>query len=118
MLSIAEKIPAAILRLIVSFKRTTPINTAIKRLIFAIGTTLERGPLSSARKNRIVATAAMIPPNMLYFKLPISILRSLFVIKYAPRMICARNWNVIKTIEEATGLLLPEDNLIKNCITP
>jgi len=24
----------------------------------------------------------------------------------------------IKTIEEATGLLLPEDNLIKNCITP
>jgi hypothetical protein len=41
-----------------------------------------------------------------------------FEIKYAPRMICARNCAEIKNIDDAMGLPAPEATLMKKTIIP
>jgi len=66
MLIIARTIPAIIRRFISSFKMTTPSITPITTFRFTTGTTFERVSCSRARKNRIVAIAAAMPPKMLY----------------------------------------------------
>lgn len=63
----ARIIPAAILRFNASFNSSTPRTTATTTLIFTIGTTFDSGACWIAKKKRIVATTAVIPPIILYF---------------------------------------------------
>gem|GEM_PF-4698891 len=71
--------------------------------------------MPKSKKKSIVATAAVIPPSMLYLIADCSTSNPPFEIKYALTMTWAMNWEPTKYSEDAIALPL-DDNLMKNCI--
>lgn len=117
MLTIAKIIPAPILKFISSFKNSTPSSTPTIRFRLTTGTTFDSVDCSSARKKSIVATAAVIPPRILYFIADCSTSNPLLEIKYTPRMTWAMNCEPTKYNEDAIAFPF-DDNFMKNCIIP